>query len=241
MTGIRKGGTSCFTCQNRDRTEWCVLKPDEIKLLDEGRVTREYQPGEIVFHEGDPARGIFCVESGSVGIRKSDADGHSVLLYLSNAGDTLGYRAFLAGENYNASAEVLERSRICQIDATTVRTILQHNPELGLRYLTLISRNLGKAENRILQNTTLSVRARFAHLLAVLLERYAERSGGGPIEFDLPLSRQDMASMIGTTPESLSRTIAKLETDKIVRLSGRRLTVPDVEMLVREFEPDAMI
>ena len=68
-------------------------------------------------------------------MRKTNADGNSILLHLNNPGDTMGYRAFLAGEDYHASAEALEPSKVCLIDVATVRTLLAQNPALGLRYL----------------------------------------------------------------------------------------------------------
>ncbi|NQV57527.1 MAG: Crp/Fnr family transcriptional regulator [Rhodospirillales bacterium] len=232
---------NCFTCQRRERNEWCVLSDEELKMLDRGRVTKEYMPGEVIFHEGDACRGVYCLEVGLVGVRKSNADGNSILLHLNNPGDTMGYRALLAGEEYRASGEALEPSRVCLIDAATVRTLLTHNPALGLRYLTRVSQNLGSAEEKILHNATFSVRARFAHLLTVLVDRYAESKDESPVEFELPLSRHDLASMIGTTPESMSRTIAKMEQDGIATFSGRRVSIPLLETLVQEFEPEHFI
>ena len=234
---VRPHNLNCFTCQSRDRTEWCVLSEDELELLDRGRVTKEFMPGEVVFHEGDDCNGVYCLESGLVGVRKTNADGNSILLHLDSPGDTMGYRAFLAGEEYQASAEALEPSRVCLIDAATVRSLLAHNPALGLRYLKRVSRNLGAAEEKILHNATLSVRARFAHLLTVLVDRYAPSKEQNPIEFELPLSRHDLASMIGTTPESMSRTIAKIEQDGIAIFSGRKVIIPELNNLVQEFEP----
>lgn len=243
MTAPRQSikGLNCFTCQSRDRTEWCVLSDDELKLLDRGRITHDYLPGDVLFLEGDPCGGVFCVESGMAGVRKTDADGNTILLYLVGPGDTLGYRALLAGEDYRASAEALEPSRICRIDAATVRSLLNYNPALGLRYLKRVSSSLGDAEEKILHNATLSVRARFAHLLVVLLEKYGYRASDGKREFELPLSRHDLAAMVGTTPESLSRTIRKLESDGIAIFSRRRVVIPDLEDLIQEFEPEHLV
>ena len=181
------------------------------------------------------------METGMVGVRKTDADGNSVLLYLVTPGDTLGYRALLAGEDYQASAEALEPTRICVIDSPTVRSLLEHNPALGLRYLKRVSRSLGSAEEKILHNATLSVRARFAHLLMVLLDKYGHKNSEGPTEFELPLSRHDLAAMIGTTPESMSRTIKKMESDGVAKFAGRTVHIPVLESLIMEFEPETFL
>jgi CRP-like cAMP-binding protein len=233
--------SNCFTCQARNRTEWCVLDDRELSLINDGKISKNYLPGEPIFFEGDDSQGIYCVESGMVGVRKSDADGNSVLLNIFSTGDTLGYRAFLAEEEYQAGAEALEPCTICFVDRATVRALLEQNPALGLRFLRRATRELDEADEKILHNVTLSVRSRFAHLLVVLIERYGTENDDGSLILELPLSRQDLASMIGTTPESMSRTIRKMEDDGIAHFTGRSVRIPTREILINEFEPDVFI
>ena len=236
-----KSATSvnCFTCQARGRTEWCVLTDEELALVDQGKVSRQYLPGEVIFHEGDECRGVHCIESGLVGIRKIDVGGNEVLLRLSHPGDTMGYRSFLAGNDHNNSAEALEPSVICLVGGGTVRSLLEKNPTLGLRFLKHAARDLDDAEEKVLQSTTLPVRARFAHLLLVLKDRYGVTGEDGSLVLELPLSRQDMAAMIGIRPESMSRTIRSFEEDDIAHFSGRRVHVARIKDLIRELDHSA--
>ena len=227
---------NCFTCQTRERTEWCVLDDDELQQVDVGKTCREYLPGEVAFHEGDSCRGVHCIESGLVGIRKTDANGNEILLRLSYPGDTMGYRSFLAGDDHNNTAEALEPTVLCFISGNTVRTLLLNNPSLGLRFLRHAAEDLNAAEERVLQNTTLPVRARFAHLLLVLKDRYGVAGDNGELDIELPLSRQDMAAMIGIRPESMSRTIRSFQEDGVARFSGRRVKVPNITDLFDELE-----
>ena len=93
----------------------------------------------------------------------------------------------------------------------------------------------------MLESATLPVRARFAHLLLVLKERYGVAGKGGAIVLELPLSRQDMAAMIGVRPESMSRTIRSFEDDEIALFSGRRVQIHNVQDLIDELElPDSL-
>ncbi|NQU60373.1 MAG: Crp/Fnr family transcriptional regulator [Rhodospirillales bacterium] len=227
---------NCFTCQTRGRTEWCVLEEDELEVVNQGKVCREYLPGDIIFHEGDECRGVHCIERGLIGVRKMDAGGNEILLRLSHPGDTMGYRSFLADDDHNNSAEALEPSVICFIDGSTVNSLLKMNPSLGLRFLRHAANDLNAAEEKVLQSATLPVRARFAHLLLVLKDRYGVAGDNGDLNLELPLSRQDMAAMIGIRPESMSRTIRSLEDDDIARFSGRRVHVPSLKSLVNELE-----
>ncbi len=238
MTGQPHIGTlaNCFTCQNRDSTEWCVLSQDELKQFNGSKITKEFLPGQVVFHEGDPVTGVYCIESGLIGFRKTDIDGNSTLIALANPGRTMGYRSYLAGEDHSTSAEALKPSRICIIDRATVRSLLEHNPALGFQFLRTVSRDLGEVEEKFHQGVTLSVRSRFVHLILVLKERYSSLAEDGTLTIELPLSRQDLAAMIGTRPETLARTIRHMEDEGVAQFSGRILRVPNVNALFEDME-----
>ncbi len=238
-TAGRSAKVTCFDCQYRERSQWSVLGTDEMERLDRAKTCRRFDPGEIVFHEGDPCNSVFCVMDGLVAIRKTDAEGNSVLLArMATAGDTLGYRPFLAQEVHRGTAEVLKTSTICTIDGKAVRELLLHNPSLGLQFLEQAAKDLGEAEEHYFQTVTLSVRARFAHLLLVLKEQYGKTAADGGLAIELPLSRGDLAAMIGARPESMSRTIRKMEEDGIARFVGRTVHVPKIAGLLNELGPD---
>ena len=208
-----------------------MLCEEELELVEQGKTCRQYLPGEVIFHEGDPCNGVHCIESGLVGIRKMNAGGNEILLRISHPGDTMGYRSFLASDDHNKSAEALEPSTLCFIGGGTVQSLLQMNPSLGLRFLRHAAKDLNEAEEKVLQSATLPVRARFAHLLLVLKDRYGRVGDNGELDLELPLSRQDMAAMIGIRPESMSRTIRSLEDAHIANFSGRRFHGPDLTAL----------
>jgi len=230
---------TCFSCQHRSRSQWSSLTEEETRKLDKAKVCRRFGPGETVFHEGDPCQAIYCVMDGLVGIRKTDPDGNSVLLArMASTGDTLGYRPFLANEPHRGSAETLKPSTICTIDGIAVRDLLAHNPSLGLQFLERAAKDLGEAEEHYFQTVTLSVRARFVHLLLVLQEQYGKTAADGGLSIELPLSRGDLAAMIGTRPESMSRTIRKMEDDGVAIFSGRTVHVPKIDELLNELGAD---
>ena len=235
------GSGNCSTCQTRHKTEWCVLDNKALELIENSKFKQSFQPGEVLFREGDRCQHIYCIETGKVAVRKFSAKGQSIILYLMLAGDTLGYRELLTGEDYRVSAEVIEPSTICLIDPGSVLSLLEHNPILGLRFLKRSSAELSHAEERILHNSVLSVRARFAHLLVVLINRLEVGADARKHDFELPLSRHDLASMIGTTPESMSRIIRQLENDGVVHFSGRNVHIPNLNDLIKEFEPEYLL
>ena len=128
-------GASCLTCALRQGNEWRVLNEAETRLLARNRKRRDYETGESIFSVGEPSHGIYCVVSGTVAIRKSDAEGNVIPIRLSYPGDTLGYRGLLLGAKRRYSAEALEPSRICYIEKPVVKTLLDRNPALSQQFL----------------------------------------------------------------------------------------------------------
>ncbi len=237
----RNGGptANCFACQTRERTEWCALSERDLKLVDESKTTREYLPGDVLYHQGDACVGVYCVQSGLVGLRKVDHDGNSVLVRLAYPGDTIGYRSFLAGEEHHLSAEVLKPATLCFVERAVARRMLETNPALGLRFLKRMAHDLDDAEDKFLESTNSDIRVRLAHLLFVLKDRFTVESGNGKLTLELPLSRQDMAAMIGVRPETMSRAIRKFEDDGLAFFTGRTVQVPDVAALFAEIEVES--
>lgn len=228
---------SCFACQNRDRTEWCVLAEEDLALVDRVKTTKTYQPGQIIYSQGEPTRGIYCIESGTVAVRKMDSEGGSKILRLAHAGQTLGYADFFGGKGYNGSAEALDTCTVCLVDAASLRTLLDHNPALGLHFLTHVSLDLKEAEDAGMQQALYTVRIRLAHLLLTLKDRYASVEDDGTIVITLPMTRQDIAALLGARPETIYRTIQQMEMDKVVTFSGHKVIIPDLDNLLDEIEP----
>jgi CRP/FNR family transcriptional regulator len=228
---------SCFACQNRDKDEWCMLSLEDMALLDKAKVTLEYQPGDIIYSQGDNCRGIYDVESGTIAIRRTDSDGNSILVRLAHSGQTLGYRDYFGGKEYTSSAEALRPTRVCHIEAAAIRGLLEHNPSLGLRFLERIASDLESAEESLLQRSTLPIRTRLAHLLLTLKFRYGQVSDDGAIVIKLPMQRQDMAALLGTRPETLARAFQAMRQDGVLESSGRNVVIPDLDSLLDEIEP----
>lgn len=230
--------TNCFACQSRTRSEWCELKDDDLALLNRAKTSNLYAPGQVIFYQGNPCLGIHCVEEGTVALRKTDGRGHSVISRLYHTGSTMGYLEYFAGDTYSGTAEALVPSRICFIDRAAVRRLLEHNPSLGFRFLRRLATDLRDAEQTKLDLVALPLRARLAHLLLVLKERFGEVDEQGILSIQLPISRQDIAALLGVRPESISRSIRQLEEDNVVRFHGRTVLVPDLDPLLDELEVD---
>ena len=238
MTEIHSAtGKNCLQCVMRLHSDWRVLTPEETEILAAGQSHRHYRSGEQLYHMGQPGRGVYCVCSGAVAIRRLDPEGNSVLLQLAYPGDTLGYEAVLTGENHRANAEALGPSSVCHIKQENVRQLLDHNAQLGIQFLRRTQANLNDAQDKLVNHATLSNRAKLVHCLLVLMDRYGKNQADGTRLIDLPISRRDLASMVGTRHETLSRIIGRLEKDGVAFFSGRSVAIPQLDALVDEIRP----
>ncbi|MGO9005578.1 MAG: Crp/Fnr family transcriptional regulator [Beijerinckiaceae bacterium] len=227
-------GQACSVCHVGRRSDWHDLDEAASGVLERGRRRREYGSGELVFVQGERNDGVHCVSGGTVGIRRLDASGNSVLLELAYPGDTIGYRSFLTGSEHKTSAEALGPSVVCHIDRATIAALLAGNPAFGLRFLKRSIFELEHAHDTMCRQATLSNRDQLVHLLLVLVRRHGRRHSNGLQSIDLPISRRDLASMIGARHETISRIISRLESDGMAYFSGRQVIIPSVEALAAE-------
>ena len=222
-------------------SEWRSLNSEQVELFNAALVCRSYKAGETVFMQDDPCKGLYIIESGMIAVRKMDSDGRTAVIRLGYPGDSLGYRPLLAKENHRASAEVTKDSRVCFVDAKTTWELISKNPDLGLRFLERTAKALGEVESRFFEVAALSVRVRLVHLLILLRDKCGRFSTDGTLILELPLTRQDMASMIGARPESVSRAFHELKEDGLAQSSGRQVHVTEYARLIEELHSNISV
>ena len=226
--------TTCLACTTRAESEWGCLAEPELALIDKAKSSRTYAPGEVVYGQGEESDGIYCIRSGLVGIRRLDEHGNSTLLRLINPGETIGYKSFLKKAPHDNSAEILMPSTICLVSRATVRDLLKKNPELGLRFLDHSLRDLAETEDRYMESVTWKARTRLLHILLVLNERFGFETEHGEHHIELPISRQDLAGLIGTAPETMSRTIQRIQTEGLAQFDGRMVRLLDINAICQD-------
>ncbi|HJQ99077.1 MAG TPA: Crp/Fnr family transcriptional regulator [Candidatus Polarisedimenticolaceae bacterium] len=223
---------TCFECQMHPRTAWASVADEDRDLLDRAKTCNVYDPGQVIFYEGNACLGIHCIESGNVKLSKRSQGGDDVVVSLAEPGDVLGYLAYFADGGHTTTAEAVSACRVCFVDRAAVKTLIQRNPALGLAFLKKISGEAERSEDERVRALSLPLRARAAHLLLVLKDRSATADEQGRLTIDLPLSRRDLAAMLGARPESLSRLIKAFETEGIARFGTREVMVPDLDVLM---------
>ncbi len=226
--------SKCIDCPSRKNTEWKDLDQTELNLIDQFKRVSDRDPGEIIYHQGDQCEGVYCIQSGLVGIRQLDSEGNEALLRLCKPGDTIGYRALLSNSEHTHFAEILAPSHVCFIDRSIVTDLLTKNPLIGERFLVRTIKELEEVEESFVRSRNLKVRTRLLHCLMVLFDQYGSGDNEAGYVLKIPISRKDLASLIGVAPESISRTISHLEEDNLVHFKGRSAHFSDIGAIFDE-------
>lgn len=225
---------ACFTCATRCSSEWQALTDAELAPVHQGKLTRDYRPGEAVFAEGEAVRGLFCVARGLLVLRRTVGGGHSVALRLVHAGQTAGGRDAIAGARHSTSAVALAASTVCRIPRDLIRTLLGRHAALGERMLRRLADDGDDAERALARLAGSTLRQRVIHLLLGLLPDYGRINGAGAGELRLPLSWRDVSALVWSRPESVSRAVHDLERRGLLHRRGAVLTLPDLSGLRAE-------
>jgi len=222
----------CAICGQRANGVFCGLAEQHLAILDRQKAVYEYGRGEALFHEGHQATTAYCVHSGRVKLFKVGRKDEETVIRVLGPGDIIGYRAMLAEEPYAATAETIEPSTVCAISKETILALLQSSPELAIEMLARLSRELRTSEDQMISLLQESVRQRTARVLLWLFEQGKENQAE-VAPAPIPLRRKELAQMIGTTPETLSRTLRQFANRGLIELTRTSIQVLNLSPLKR--------
>jgi len=207
------------------------LPEEELRLLMSHKLEQVYKKGEIIFREGAYPSGIFFITEGKAKKYKVNKDGKEQIVYVANAGELLGYHAILSEERYPDSAAAIEESSIAFIPREDFLATLDQSESLSRRLLKTLSHEFAVLVNSLSLFTQKSVRERLALQLIVLREKYKVNfQPGMPVEINM--SREDLASLVGTAKENVVRILAEFKESGILETKGRKIIVHDVSKLI---------
>ncbi|MBX7148694.1 Crp/Fnr family transcriptional regulator [bacterium] len=226
-----KTNTLCQNCNTREKSIFCDLSHEHLKEMDSVKTTNTYKAHQAIFYEGNRPYGLYCVSSGKVKLYKMDADGNQKIVRIAGPGDILGYRCLLSDEPYTATAETIEEAKICFVDKTTFTDIIEADPKTTHNLLKTLSIELRQAEQESFNVVHKSVRERVAELLLIFNKRFGQKVKDGFL-LDISLSRQELADCVGTTQESVIRTLSDFKKEELISESGKQIIITDVENLI---------
>jgi len=215
---------SCAECPQR-RAGILAPVPDEaMGRVERARTMQTFRAGQQLFCEGGPALAVHCLHAGLVKLTMAGEAGEELVLEVCEPGCLLGLRAVLADEPYEATAIAMEPSSACTIPRAAMEDLFGTTPAVLRAASRTLALEVHVAHRRLMEVIQHRVPQRVAHALVMMQARP---------ENELRMRRSDLAHMLGTTPETLSRTLHHLESRGAIAVTRTQIRVRDPELLRR--------
>jgi CRP-like cAMP-binding protein len=202
------------------------LPPGQIEDLAMIVTDQVFRKGETIFSEGEDGNGFYVVITGRVKIFKLSPEGKEQILHFFGPGEPFGEVPVFAGQHFPANAEALEESRVFFFSRKSFVDLVKRNPSLALNMLAVLSKRLLRFAALI---DDLSLKEVPGRLAAYLL--YLSDQNRGSKDLELTITKAQLASLLGTIPETLSRILGKLSSQGLIETDGRRIRILDEEAL----------
>ncbi|QBP42616.1 Crp/Fnr family transcriptional regulator [Paenisporosarcina antarctica] len=171
---------------------------------------------ELLYNAGEDSNSMYIVNKGRLKIYRLSELGKEQLIRIVSPGEFTGELALFKKSSHENYAEAMEQTEVCMMTGTDLYEFLLKYPQISLKILTEFSNRLDRTESQITSFATEDVETRIALYIA---EQY---EGSRSMEIQLPMSRKDLASYLGTTPETISRKLAKFEEEGWIQQKGQR-------------------
>src|ERR1035437_5111062 len=223
---------SCVTCPHKQDRLFCNLAPGALQHLSKITGPATYPKGATLFVERQSARGVFVPCTGHVKLSTSSADGKTLILRIAEPGDLLGLPATIAGRPYEVTADVIEPTQVNFISRTDFLNFL---------------REFGDAALRVAQELSETYQAAFAEMRSIGLSHSAgeklarflldwsanHKPENGTIKFNMTLTHEEIAQMIGASRETVTRLFADFKQRNLLQIKGSIVTIKDQSGLER--------
>lgn len=205
------------------------LTPEQMDEIMKVVRTVPYKKGELIYRADEKSEVLYIVNRGQVKIYRLVESGKEKLVRLLNPGNFTGELALFKQTVHEAYAEAVVDSKICQIRRDDLRQLLIEYPTISLKILTEFSRRLESSEKETTSLATEKVETR----IALFLVECVTETNVNEATIELPMSRKDLASYLGTTPETISRKLTEFEEAKLIKQEGqRKVQLLDIDQLL---------
>ena len=209
-----------YLTQLRQTPLFSKLNDQDMEALAALIVSQGLSRNQQIFTEGEPATGLYIVHSGRVKIYKLSFDGKEQILHILGPGEPFAEVAVFTGSSYPANAMAMEKSQILFIPRKEFQELIQRQPSLALSMLATLSMRLRQFANMIENLSLKEVPGRLAVHLLLLSE---ENKGAEQVK--LTMAKTQLASLLGTIPETLSRILTKMAKQGYITSQGSEITL----------------
>jgi CRP/FNR family transcriptional regulator len=220
----------CCDCAHRDEDRFCNLEDADLRLFESLKIPRVYPKGTRIFIEGQPAAGVYVLCQGRVKLSTCSPDGKIIILGIAGPGDVLGLSSVVSDVEYEATAEVVDICQVNFISKSDFLKYIQHHPGACLSAAKQLGRSYQAAHQMVCSlGLSDSVFVKLGKLF--LGWTTSGNDGNGTIRLKNSFTHEEIAEMIGTTRETVTRSLREMRERGLVTLKGSDLTIHDKAML----------
>lgn len=224
--------------------EYTELQEQECRALltllgDLGIATadRLYKPGDAVYREGEYGDALYVLTSGVLKLFRPYSGSKEATLRLLRSWDIFGHLAFAGEARQRAYAEAVTECRVTKVPKVFVERAVRQEPRVAFKIMTLLELRLVQYEELIRCLLPRETEVRLANLLPILAQKFGERRGNGAVTIDLRLTHQDLAAMVASTRESVTKVLNELRARDMIQIESGRITLKDSRGLARLGRP----
>lgn len=221
---------SCEACLLRDSGFFCQLAQPVLKDLSAVRSTATYPAGAVLFIERQAPRGLFLLCAGKVKVSISSSSGKTLILRIAQPGEVLGLLAVLSGSPYEVTAETLRPCQVAFVAREDFLHLLAKHPSIVEGAVKQLSKLYnGACEQLRTVGLSASAPEKLARLILHWCSTGKQTKEGTQVK--VPLTHEEIAEFIGTTRETVTRTLGDFRARSLVTIQGSNLTVADTKAL----------
>ncbi len=199
------------------------LEQNELKEIANTTQHRNLSKGEILYRAGEKSDSLYIIHKGKLKTYRLTETGKEQVIRILYPGDFTGELALFTDDVHDSYTEAMETTALCMISSKDIRALFLKYPQISLKILKEFSIRLGQTEHQMTSFTTEDTETRIA--LYLIQQTELEQNQ----EIQLPMSRKDLASFLGTTPETISRKLAKFEDEGWIQQADQK-TIRIVDM-----------
>jgi len=206
------------------------LSQPELQMLAARTVRKLFSADELLFSEGEPCIGLQIITRGKVRIFKTSVSGREQVLAMNGPGESIAEVPVFDGGPYPASAMATEDTEIAFISRRDFNAFCLEHPEVSIKVLSVVGSRLRRLVAIIEELSFTTIRQRLISTLLKLAQSEGKKTDLG-IEFQLPMTHQELANQLGTVRELISRNLMRLQAEGLLDVDARQIVVKDIKGL----------
>lgn len=210
------------------------LNDQELEKIVDISISREWKKNSHIFMQDEPLENVYFINEGKVKIYKSDAHGREQIVSILKKGEMFPHVGFFRKGGYPGYSEVLEQASLVVVPISQFEKVLVENPHLSIKVFKVLGEKIVDLQERLEAQILNNTYEQIIKLLIRLGELHGEKQEDGTVLLKADFTNKDLANMIGTTRETVSRTLSKMKKDELIMTDANGNMILDTDVLMDE-------